>query len=134
MHELAICQALLDEVERIARERGAAGIATVRVRIGELAGVEPQLLQGAYEIATAGTLAAGAALVIEGAPVRVFCPRCQAESPARAQRLVCGICGDWRTRVVAGDELLLMSVELIAPDRVRAGGVGEPCVRTAAVP
>jgi hydrogenase nickel incorporation protein HypA/HybF len=116
MHELSVCQALLDEVERIARERSAERVAAVRVRLGALAGVEPELLQRAYEIARAGTLAAEAALAIEDSPVRVYCPRCRTESPARAQRLVCAACGEWRTQLVAGDELVLMSVDLISAD------------------
>jgi Zn finger protein HypA/HybF involved in hydrogenase expression len=29
--------------------------------------------------------------------------------------LVCGACGDWRTDLVAGDEMLLLSVELDVP-------------------
>ena len=122
MHELAICQALLDEVERVAREQHAERVCGVRVRCGALAGVEPELLHSAYEVARAGTLAEGAALTIEDSPVRVYCPRCGNESPASAQRLVCSVCGEWRTRVVAGDELLLMSVELIAADGVQLAG------------
>jgi hydrogenase nickel incorporation protein HypA/HybF len=124
MHELAVCQALLDEVQRIAREKHAERVAAVRVRVGALAGVEPELLRRAYEVARAGTLAEGAALDIEDAPVRVYCPRCRTESAARVQRLVCGACGEWRTEVVAGDELLLMSVELIAGDGARLEGRG----------
>ncbi len=120
MHELAVCQALLDEVERIARERRAERVCSVRVRLGALAGVEPQLLQRAYEIARAGTLAAEAALAIEESPTRVYCPRCRTEGPARAQRLVCAACGEWRTQLVAGDELVLMSVDLISSDDATA--------------
>ena len=31
---------------------------------------------------------------------------------ATANRLVCGSCGDYRTQLVSGDELLLASLEL----------------------
>ena len=119
MHELAICQALLDEVERVARAQQAERVAAVRVRCGALAGVEPELLHRAYEVARAGTLAEHAALTIEESPVRVYCPRCESESAAPVQRLVCPTCGEWRTKVIAGDELLLMSVELITANAAR---------------
>jgi hydrogenase nickel incorporation protein HypA/HybF len=122
MHELAICQALLDEVERVARKQKAERVAAVRVRCGALAGVEPELLHRAYEVARAGTLAADAALTIEESPVRVFCPRCGSETAARVQRLVCAACGEWRTEVVAGDELTLMSIELITAEEARPHG------------
>jgi hydrogenase nickel incorporation protein HypA/HybF len=120
MHELAICQALLDEVERVARAQHAERVAGVHIRCGALAGVEPELLNRAYEVARAGTLAEDAALTIEDSPVRVYCPRCKCESAAPAQRLVCSACGEWRTELVAGHELLLMSVELIAADGARS--------------
>ena len=120
MHELAICQALLEEVARVARERRAERVAAVRVRCGALAGVEPGLLARAYEVARAGTPAAEAILTIEEAPVRVHCSRCGSESEAAPQRLLCGSCGDWRTELVSGDELLLMSVELVNSVRPEA--------------
>ena len=72
----------------------------------------PELLQQAFTIARAGTLAAQAKLVTEEQPLRVHCSRCGAESDVDINRLVCASCGDYRTRVISGDELLLASVEL----------------------
>jgi hydrogenase nickel incorporation protein HypA/HybF len=134
MHELAICQALLDEVERVARAQHAERVDGVHIRCGALAGVDPELLHRAYEVARAGTLAEDAALTIEDSPVRVYCPRCKCESPASAQRLVCSACGEWRTEVVAGHELLLMSVELIAADGAQSERGSQTCARTADAP
>ena len=122
MHELAICQALIDEVQRVAQAQRAERVAGVRVRCGALAGVVPELLYRAYEVARAGTLAEEATLTIEESPVRVRCPRCGNESAVSVQRLACPACGEWRTEVVAGDELLLMSVELIKADDARPVG------------
>jgi hydrogenase nickel incorporation protein HypA/HybF len=111
MHELAICQALLAQVEGIARPR-AARVNRVRLAIGPLSGVEPHLLARAYALACAGTAAEGSELDIDEVPVRVRCRECGAESAASANRLLCGECGDWRTDLASGDELLLMRVEL----------------------
>ncbi len=102
MHELAICQALLEEVARVARARQAERVAAVRVLCGALAGVEPELLRRAYEVARMGTLAEEAALTIEESPVRVRCTHCGNESEVQPQRLVCAVCGEWRTEMVAG--------------------------------
>jgi hydrogenase nickel incorporation protein HypA/HybF len=44
--------------------------------------------------------------------VRVRCRTCRAETDAEPNRLVCGTCGDFRTDLISGDELLLVSVEL----------------------
>jgi hydrogenase nickel incorporation protein HypA/HybF len=111
MHELAICQALLAQVEEIARKH-AARVMRVRLSIGPLSGVEPGLLERAYPLACAGTVAEGSELAIEAAPVRVRCRDCGAESVAQLNRLLCGECGGWCTDLVSGDELLLLRVEL----------------------
>ncbi len=113
MHELSVCQALLAQVENIATEHAAKGVERIVLRIGPLAGVEPRLLQDAFPIAGAGSRAADAELVIEALPLKVRCDSCGAESDAAPNRLVCGACGDWHTRLISGDELLLASVELI---------------------
>ena len=62
--------------------------------------------------ASAGTLAVDADLVIDEAEIVVRCATCGAETPAAANRLVCGDCGDFHTRVISGDEMILQRVEL----------------------
>ena len=118
MHELSVCQSLLEQVERIAADHGAERVERIRLRIGPLSGVEADLLRSAYPLAAAGTIAEGAELDIEPAPVLVHCVSCGAETEATPNRLLCGACGDWHTRLVSGDELLLASLELSVPDEV----------------
>ena len=113
MHELSICQDLIAQVERVAFEHGAKAVDRIVVKVGPLSGVEVPLLEKAYSIACAGTVAEGAELVAESVPVRVACETCGAQTDAAINRLVCGACGDYRTRLVSGDELILQSVELI---------------------
>ncbi len=112
MHELAICQALMNQVENIAAERNASSVVSIVIGMGPLSGVEAQLLKHAYPVASAGTVAEGAELVIENLPLRVSCTQCGAESDVLPNKLLCKACGDWRTTVISGDELMLMSVEL----------------------
>jgi hydrogenase nickel incorporation protein HypA/HybF len=112
MHELSVCQGLLDQVARVAAAHGAAGVKNIVLRIGPLSGVVPSLLAQAFPLARAGTVATDAALTIEELPVRVRCDACGAETEARPNRLLCGECGDWRTQLIGGDELLLARVEL----------------------
>ena len=112
MHELAICQSLMDQVENIALERNAQMVTTIVVGVGALSGVEAQLLRNAYSVACAGTVAEHAELVIEALPVRVSCSKCGSESDVLPNKLICKKCGDWQTTLISGDELMLMSVEL----------------------
>lgn len=113
MHEFSVCQALVTEVERIAASRGALKVETVRLRIGPLSGIVPPLLEHAYPFVCAGTLAEGSTLAIESAPLRVCCEACGTESEAEPNLLTCRACGSDLTRVVSGDDLTLMSIELI---------------------
>lgn len=122
MHELALCQALMSQLETIARDHRAARVTAITLGMGPLSGVETQLLENAYPIASAGTVAEGAELLIQTTPVRVRCNSCGADSDALVNRLVCGHCGDWRTELISGDELLLVSVEL---DKTRPPAEGE---------
>ena len=116
MHELAICQSLMEQVESIAAERNARCVTSIVVGIGPLSGVESQLLINAYPVASAGTIAEDAELIIRNLPIRVQCNRCGSESDAQPNKLVCSQCGDWRTTLLSGDELLLVSVELQRPE------------------
>ena len=112
MHELAICQALISQVETIARDNHAVRVVSITLGIGQLSGVEERLLKHAYPVASAGTVAEGAELIIRSTPVRVHCSSCGKESDVKPNRLVCGHCKNWRTRLISGDELLLMQVEM----------------------
>jgi len=116
MHELAICQSLINQLENIAAERDAQSISLVVVGMGPLSGVEAQLLKNAYPIASAGTIAEHAELVIEQLPIKVKCNDCGSESDATPNKLICKQCGNWRTTLISGDELMLMSVELEKDD------------------
>jgi hydrogenase nickel incorporation protein HypA/HybF len=115
MHELSVCQSIVTEVERIAREHEAS-VASITLKIGPLSGVEAMLLEQAFPLAVAGTALARSKLFIDTVPVRVRCRVCGQESAAAPNRMLCAECGDWHTELVSGDEMLLASVEL---DRAR---------------
>ncbi len=117
MHELSVCQALVRHLDDLAREYAARRVCSVTVRIGVLSGVEPQGLRQAYPIACAGTLAEDSRLVIEDAPGRVQCPSCGAETETVSVHRVCGLCGNWRARLVSGGELVLIHAEFEIAER-----------------
>ena len=125
MHEWSIVRSLLDEVELCARARGARCVHRLHLRVGQLSGVETQLLETAYATFRQGTLCAAADLEIEPAPARWACPRCQAEL-APGSGLCCGRCGA-AARLESGDEIVLARIEMeIGPFPVAPGaGAGE---------
>lgn len=117
MHELSVCIALVDQVERVAKGRAAAEVARIVVKLGPLSGIEPQLLLRSYPIAAKGSVAENADLKIDRTEVVVHCTQCDCESMVAPNRLLCGECGDFRTRIISGDEMILQSVEFRAADR-----------------
>ena len=113
MHEFAVCQDMLTQIESIAAEQQAAAVDMVTVRIGPLSGIEAHLLKQAFPLAAAGTVAEKAELIVEELPIKVKCQLCGAETEAKANRLICGQCGDYHTQLLSGDEMLLASIELL---------------------
>ncbi|HXJ84724.1 MAG TPA: hydrogenase maturation nickel metallochaperone HypA [Candidatus Methylomirabilis sp.] len=116
MHEYSLAQALVEQVEREARARGALTVHRVTVRIGPLSGVEPDLLVTAYGHLRAGTLCAGAELDVAGERVAWCCEACGvALVPGSA--LCCPDCG-LPARLAGGDALVLERIELEVPAHV----------------
>jgi hydrogenase nickel incorporation protein HypA/HybF len=115
VHELSVCQALLAQVAEIAAARGATVVERITIEVGPLCGVEPTLLARAFDMMRAGGGATDAELVIESAAVTLDCTTCGAQSQTGPNRLVCAVCGGFRTRIVAGNELRLRRVELRMP-------------------
>lgn len=112
MHEMSICQGLMDQVERIAAEQKASRVDSIVLSIGPLSGVEPDLLNRAYEVARLHTVAEHAELEIETGPIVVECRSCGAKGEAEVNRLLCPSCGNWQVNLVQGDELLLLRLEV----------------------
>jgi hydrogenase nickel incorporation protein HypA/HybF len=112
VHEYSLVSALVLKAEEEARARRATAVTRLRVSVGALAGVEPELLASAFTLCREGLLA-GAALEIRSVAAAWACPRCDAAVPVGAV-LRCAACG-LPARLVSGDELLLEQIELEVP-------------------
>jgi hydrogenase nickel incorporation protein HypA/HybF len=112
MNELSVCQALIQQIERIARQYNAPCVDSVELLIGPMSGVDKQVLEQAFQLSKAGTVANLAHMVTRDIPVRVKCRQCKKETIAVPARLVCQKCGSQQVRLISGDELVLASVAL----------------------
>jgi hydrogenase nickel incorporation protein HypA/HybF len=65
MHEFSLINDLMHKIESIAREHNGQKILSVKVRLGALAHISPEHFREHFVQAAAGTLAAGARLVVE---------------------------------------------------------------------
>ena len=113
MHEYSIIQSLVDSVERSAGTH-AGVIHRIEVKIGELSGVDCELLATAFEVFRAGTICERATMTIDRTPARWSCPKCGAEIP-RGTALRCATCRE-PARLTSGDEIILQRIEVEVPD------------------
>lgn len=113
MHEYSIVQAMFDQIEQTMRAKGAFAVRGVRVRIGEVAGIDVSLLQTAYDTFRPGTMCADAPLEIEQVPVRWSCPAGHGDIEPGTP-LACPRCAQ-PARLISGDEIILERLELEVP-------------------
>jgi hydrogenase nickel incorporation protein HypA/HybF len=114
MHEYSLVEALVRRVEDEARKRRATRIHGLRVTIGEMAGVDPELFQTAYETFRAGTLCEGAPLTVVRHPTAWACSGC-GRPIARGEPLRCRACGAPAKLDARSDGLLLDSIDMEVP-------------------
>lgn len=109
MHELSIAESVV----RIAVENAAGRrVARVDLRVGALRQVVPSALEFAFGLVAQGTAVEGAELVIEEVAAAGICRSCRARSVLSDFPLTCARCGGLDLEVVAGEELLVDSLEL----------------------
>ena len=120
MHELS----LATEIHRQCRSRmdgPAARLERVRLAVGELSAIEPDLLRFAWEAVTAGGPDAGATLEIEWRRARQTCATCgevEARAPGTWLR-ICPACGG-PVQVEGGDELDVIDLSYTPDDEETA--------------
>ncbi len=111
MHEFSIVQSLLSLIESYAKKENAKSVEKVVVLIGPFSGAEPHLLKMAFDTFKEGTIAKNAELIIERAPIKVYCNRCEREFHKEELNTLCPVCNQ-PSSLVSGDELYLKSIEI----------------------
>jgi hydrogenase nickel insertion protein HypA len=113
MHEYSIVQAMLERVTMEARARRATAVHRLSIRIGELSGVEPDLLTAAYATFRERTICERAELDVQMVPAQWECPAC-GRHIGRGQMLQCQSCAV-PARLAMGDEIMLDRIEMEVP-------------------
>ena len=110
MHEYSIIQSLVNSVEAQLAAHPDAIVRKVRVRIGELSGVDTGLLATAYDIFREQTICENAELEIDAIEAVWGCPTC-GRVVRKGDVLQCPTC-DTPARLVSGDDIILERIEL----------------------
>jgi hydrogenase nickel incorporation protein HypA/HybF len=110
VHEYSIASSLLRLAEEQVQKHGATRVTGLELRIGELAGVETELLESAWLLVREHSVCDGVDLDIERVEARWLCSGCRREL-TRGGLLSCPDCGS-TARLSAGDELVLDRVAM----------------------
>lgn len=121
MHELSLMETVRDLALGQAAAHGAGRIEAITLRIGSLAGVDPDALRFAHQVVWAGTIAAGAELRIEEVAAECWCGTCAAPFVADGGVCECPRCGSISQDLRSGRELELTRLELAFPDTAPPG-------------
>ena len=112
MHELALCQSVLNTLAEQARIHHFDRVTTVRLEIGALSCVSPEAIEFCFAAVTRGTLADGAGLELIRLPGQAWCLDCDATVAIDERHEACPRCGGYRLRLVQGDEMRIKDLEV----------------------
>jgi hydrogenase nickel incorporation protein HypA/HybF len=112
MHELSIAASVIDTIRAEMQSRPGVRLLGVGLRIGELAGVDPDSLRFGFEALVSGTDLDPLRIDIEHVPRRHLCQICRAEFTIVNYMTICPTCSSPKTRCISGDELDIAYLEV----------------------
>jgi hydrogenase nickel incorporation protein HypA/HybF len=108
VHEITLCRTIAGMVTEAAAGRP---VRRVGLRVGALRQVAPETLVSCWDLVSGHTALAGSVLDIEPVPVQIGCAACGQTSTPAALLLRCAGCDSTDVTVVAGEELLLTTLD-----------------------
>ena len=109
MHEIGLCEGVLGVALEAA---GGEPVSRVRLRVGRLQGVVPEVMEQAWAMVSEGTPASGSRVEMVEVPVRVRCRSCGQDTESPDTPFACSQCGSPDVGIVGGEELVVEEVEL----------------------
>jgi hydrogenase nickel incorporation protein HypA/HybF len=115
MHELQVTERILDIVLKHAAGHDVSQIVRIHLKIGDLSDLEDEWVQRYFDYLSRETLADGAELAIERAPIVLRCEGCGSSYEIRRDQLgspECPECQDTNCQLVSGREYLIKNIEV----------------------
>ncbi|MFI5173685.1 MAG: hydrogenase maturation nickel metallochaperone HypA [Terriglobia bacterium] len=113
MHELSIAQNVIEIVQQNLPPAPHPGVRSVKMKVGEMAGVVIDSLEFCFSAIIPGTPLEGARLEIERVPVVAHCRRCEVHFEVDHYAFACPSCENIEIEVISGRELQVVEVELL---------------------
>jgi hydrogenase nickel incorporation protein HypA/HybF len=112
MHELSLCESLLDIIKANAKTQGYTRVKQVWLEVGALAAVEPEAMHFGFDAVTRGSLAEGARLHIIELPAKAWCIQCSRLVEVKQRFAPCPQCQSPLFETQGGDELRIRELEV----------------------
>ncbi len=112
MHEMSLCEGILQILEDNAKSQGFKKVKIVWLEIGALAGVELDAMRFGFDAVTKGTLAEHAQLEIIQIPGQAWCMHCSKSVEIKQRFDACPQCGGYQLQVSGGEEMKITELEV----------------------
>jgi len=112
MHEYSVVQALLEQIEGVAKENSATKVTKIITKIGVMSGIEAHLLEIAFNTFKEGTICGEAEFIMNLQPVVIECHDCGEMSELDKIHYCCQKCESINVKVIDGEDMFLMSLEM----------------------
>ncbi len=112
MHELSLCEQVLQLIEDNAKTEGYRRVKRVWLEIGELSCVESESLRFCFDIVCQNTLAEGADLEIITVDSLAQCPVCSQNHKIATRYEPCPTCQYRPLTVIQGDSMRVKQLEV----------------------
>lgn len=115
MHELSICQSILNTIETELDNKGIENIREIHLKVGMLACIEPEILKNVFQFIKADTAFQDSELFIDVIEVSAECKNCGNKFKVEKYIFVCPQCGEPASNITEGRELLISKIILEEP-------------------
>ena len=113
MHELSLCESLLDILKAEAETGKFHTVKRITLEVGPLSSVEPEAMRFGFDVVMRGTLADGAKLDIVTPPAEARCLNCFELVTVDDRFAPCPKCGSTDLQISGGDALRIKEMEVI---------------------
>ena len=113
MHEASIAISLLETVSEQCLKEGYSSIESVRLRVGKAAGILPDALVFAFDIAKTDTIASEAELIVDFISLGGHCLDCNSRFESEERFIfACPVCDSQSIKITQGDEMQIVDMEV----------------------
>ena len=112
MHEMSLCESILEIIEQQAQQQQYQKVKTVWLEIGALSSVEPEAMRFCFDAVMQTPLVTGAKLEIVHIQGKAWCLQCSKNVVIEQRYDPCPVCGNFPLQISVGEEMRIKELEV----------------------